>query len=154
MLESSHLRHEFSEICRTLSTLASTIFSQFLIKCFSFIFFQFLNKCVFHFSKKTPIKLIPLSRFQITLFQNRAFSKNVDVTADVEIPAAHHFSCMFFFARVYFFNIVLGIFDNNLMWLPIESVYNRNLVSFSVFNPPGFKSKAFDVVYNIKIRKK
>ena len=150
MLESSHLCHKTSQIGWTLSSFASAIFCQFLIKGLSFIFFQFLNKCIFHLSKETSIKLIPFGSFQITLFQNCTFSKNVNVTADVKIPAAHYFTLILFFTWVYFLNVVFGILDNNFMWLAVKSIYNRNLISLSVFNPPGFKSETFDIIYSPK----
>ena len=151
MLQSGDLCHQFSQISRALASFSCAIFSEFLIESLSFIFLQLLDKSIFHFCQKTTVKLVPFCRFEVALFENCAFSENVDVAADVQVPAADDFSCMFLFSWVDFFYVVFGVFNDNFMRLPVKSINNWDLVSFSIFNPPRFKPQTFNIIYtNLK----
>jgi hypothetical protein len=91
--------------------------------------------------------LIPLSRLQIALLQNSLLAENVDVAADIKVPAWNCLALGFFLTRINLFDEVLGIFDNDFMGLSIEPVNNCYLIFLSVFNPPWFKLNEFNVVY-------
>ena len=119
---------------------ARTSLHQFLVKGFSFVLFELLDEGVFNLCEETTIELIPFGSFEITLLQDCSFSENVNIASYVEIPAINNLTLVLFVSRINFLNIVLSIFDYDLVRLSIKSIDDRYLVSFSVFNPPRLKS--------------
>ena len=74
------------------------------------------------------------------------FPKDIDIAANIHVPAVDDLALLLLFAGVDLFDIVFGIFDNDLMGVSVESVNHRNLVSLPVLDPPGFEPQAFDII--------
>jgi len=117
-----------------------------LVQSLALVLFQLLDKGVLHFSQEAAIELVPFGCLEVALLQNCTFSKDIDVAADVQVPAADHFAVALLFSGVDLLDVVLGVFNYNLVRLSIQPVYNCNLVAFSVFNPPALEAEALDVI--------
>ena len=91
--------------------------------------------------------MVPLGCFQVALFQNSGFAEDVDLAVDVEVPAVDDLTVVLLLPRVDFLDVVLGVLDYDFVWLAVQSEYHRNLVPFTVLNPPGFESETLNVIY-------
>ena len=91
--------------------------------------------------------MIPLGSFQITLFEDGCLAEYIYFASYVEIPAVDDLPMIFLLTRVDLFDVVLGVFDNNLMGLPIEFVNNSYLISLSVLNPPRFEPQLLNIIF-------
>ena len=90
--------------------------------------------------------MVPFCGFEVALFQNGGFAENVYFATNIEVPAVDYLAVVLFFTRVYFFDVIFGIFDNYFMRLTVKFINYRDLISLPIFNPPGFESETFNVV--------
>jgi len=131
-LQCSNLCHQFFQVSRTLA-LTMVISCKLWIQWLSLIFLQFFDECVLHFIEETTIELVPLSSFQITLFENSCLSEYIYFATYVKIPAVNHLTMISLLSWVNLLDIVLCVLNYDLVRLSIKSKYNCYLISLSVF---------------------
>lgn len=152
MLQGSHLGHEITQISRALSLeLAGA--RQLGIKSLAFVLLELLDERVFHFAEEAAIELVPLGRLQVALLEDGGLAENVNLAADVQVPAVDYHAVVLLLARINFLHVVLGVFDDDLVRLSVQSVDDAYLITLASLDPPRFEAQELDVVYANKISK-
>lgn len=105
-----------------------------------------------YLSEEGRVEFVPLRRLEICLLQYSCFAKDVDTSADIQIPACE-LLCVALVCTVQLFHVVLGVLDDDLVRLAIKSEYNDNIVFLAVFSPPGRELQALDLIYSRKMNK-
>ena len=54
--------------------------------------------------------------------------------------------CVTFICAVQLFDVVLGVLDDDLVWLPIKAEHNHDVVLLTVLHPPGCELQTFDLI--------
>ena len=144
LLERCNLQDKFAKMGWCLVS-AHVRLGQPWVQCPPLVLFELLNECVFHLGEERCVEFVPLGCLQISLLEDRSLAEDVHWGANIQIPTSQ-LRCIALVCTVKLLDVVLGVLDDNLMWLPIQSENNDDIVLLTVLDPPWRELQTLNLI--------